>query len=64
MTFLGCLDQLLVVFEFVAAGGLVVFFSGVAFLLIGTSGRVTCADCREVGVEMMHVFDNIFMGHS
>ena len=63
MTFLGCLDQLLVVFEFAATGDSVDFFSGVTCLLIGTSGLVACADCREVGVGMMHVFDNIFTGH-
>ena len=66
MTFLGRLDKLLVVFEFAAAGGSVNFFSGVTFLLIRNSGRVACLDYREVGVRMMHmhVFDNIFTGHS
>ena len=66
MIFLDCLDQLLVVFEFAAAGGSVNFFSGVTFLLIRNSGRVACLDYREVGVRMMHmhVFDNIFTGHS
>ena len=64
MTLLDCLDQLLIVFEFVAASGSVDFFSGVMLLLIGTSGRVACADCREFGVGTMHVFDNIFTGHS
>ena len=63
MTFVGCLDQLLVVFEFAAAGGLVDFFSGVTFLLVRTSGRVICADRREGEIGMMHVFD-ILMGHS
>ena len=63
MTILGCLDQLLVVFEFAATGGSVDLFSGVVFLLVGTSGCVACADRRENGVGMMHVFDHIFTGH-
>ena len=63
MTFLGRLDKLLIVFEFAADGGSVDFLSWVAFLLVGTSGCVACADRRENGVGMMHVFDHIFTGH-
>ena len=63
MTCVGCLDQLLIVFDFLAAGGSVDFFSRVTFLLIKTCWRVACADCREGGVRMMHVFENIFAGH-
>ena len=64
MILLGRLNKLLVVLEFSAARGSVDLLSGVAFLLIGTSGCVACADRGEDGVGMMHVLENIFTGHS
>ena len=61
--FVGCLDQLVIVFESLGAGLSVDFFSRVTFLLIRTCWRAACMDYREGSVGMVHVFENIFAGH-
>ena len=64
MSFLSCFDQLLVVLNFLTAGDTMNFPSRLVYILIRGCWSVACADCREGCVEMMHVLDNVLVGHS
>ena len=63
MTLVGCSDQLLVVLEFSTACEAVKLLGRITCFLIRGSWGVSGADFREYCVRMMHVLEDIFVGH-